>query len=113
MPAQVPGCVQLDLLAQGLLDDPYAGNEKATHDIESKEWEYKCSFDLSEPPEQYDAATIIFDGLDTYAEIRLNGGHIGKTENALIPHRLDCLVQDKNSDNRGEITWNGTLIGFG
>ena len=31
--AKVPGCVQLDLAAHGLLDDPYAGNEKATHDI--------------------------------------------------------------------------------
>jgi len=90
LPARVPGCVQLDLMSLGMLDDPYSGNEQATHEIEGKGWEYRGSAAITEPPDQYDSAALIFKGLDTYAQIYLNGAFLGETQNALIPHRLEC-----------------------
>ena len=99
LPAKIPGCVQLDLMALGLLDDPYTGTEKATHAIEDKEWEYRCLFDLSEPPDQYETAMLTLNGLDTYAEISLNGKFLCKTENALIPHRLNCKAKLRQGEN--------------
>src|SRR5690606_4742043 len=43
--ATVPGCVHLDLLRHGLIDDPFRGtNELSLQWIEYAAWEYRCVF---------------------------------------------------------------------
>ncbi|MFN3940912.1 MAG: glycosyl hydrolase 2 galactose-binding domain-containing protein, partial [Chitinophagales bacterium] len=47
--AAVPGTVHTDLLAAGLIEDPFYGtNEKKVQWIEEKNWEYKVEFSLTE-----------------------------------------------------------------
>ena len=47
--ATVPGSVHTDLLALGIIEDPYYRlNEHDVQWIDKKDWEYKTSFQLSD-----------------------------------------------------------------
>lgn len=47
IPATVPGCVHLDLLANRLIPDPYIDVNEITNDwIGRTDWTYRCTFEL-------------------------------------------------------------------
>jgi beta-mannosidase len=74
-PAVVPGCVHTDLYRNGLIPDPYFGsNEKDLQWIETKDWEYRKTFNLDENFIKENLIQITFEGLDTYADVYLNDG---------------------------------------
>lgn len=69
--AEVPGCIHTDLMAHGLIPDPYLlRNEQEVQWVESRDWVYRCP--LPKPPVEGDWA-LEFGGLDTYAEVEVNG----------------------------------------
>lgn len=78
--ARVPGQVHADLRREGLIPDPFwRDNAEQCQWPEHWEWRYKRSFRL--PPGFGDGRVRLeFDGLDTYAEITLNGRRIGPLE---------------------------------
>ncbi|SHE41775.1 beta-mannosidase [Caldanaerobius fijiensis DSM 17918] len=88
---KVPGCVQLDLMALKKLEDPfYRMNEIECHKLEEKEWIYKKEFDFDvDMTEEIDMVKLVFEGIDTLADIYLNGEFIGRAENMFIPHIFD------------------------
>jgi beta-mannosidase len=82
MPAFVPGCVHTDLLKNGLIPDPFVGmNEKGLQWIDKKEWEYAAEFDASLDMLGKSRLELIFEGLDTYADVYLNEHHLLSTDN--------------------------------
>lgn len=86
--AQVPGNVELDLIAAGLIPDPFRGdNVKLLRPLERYEWWYRKSFQIpaSWKGKEFE---LVFFGIDTLAEIWLNGELIGKAENMFIEHRF-------------------------
>lgn len=73
LPAVVPGCVHTDLHKNGVINDPFQGtNEKELQWIDRNDWVYATEFDLLEELQDHSKLEMIFDGLDTYAEIYLN-----------------------------------------
>lgn len=80
IPAVVPGVVHLDLRAAKLIPDPFVGlNERALAWIGEVDWEYSTTFEVGELG---DAATVLIaEGLDTVAEIRVDGEVVGTTLN--------------------------------
>jgi len=88
VPATVPGTVHTDLLAARLIPDPYLDLNEITLDwVGKSDWRYDLTFDWTE-----DGATqheLVFEGLDTFAEIILNGAIIGETANMNRTYRLD------------------------
>ncbi|MDP8289338.1 MAG: hypothetical protein RAP03_21915, partial [Candidatus Electryonea clarkiae] len=93
IPAQVPGCVHLDLLRHNLMPDPFFGlNEKDVAWIAECDWEYKCNFSLPTEPVQTDGQIrkqFVFEGLDTFAEIQIDGKVLGDSANMFVPHRFE------------------------
>lgn len=83
MPATVPGTVHTDLLANQKIHHPYLGtNETFLQWIENEDWEYICDFFVSiEDVKSEGEAVLEFEGLDTYAEIWLNGEKLDSTNN--------------------------------
>ena len=80
--ATVPGCVHTDLLAAGLIDDPYyRDNENRLQWISEAEWIYSRSFDVQPEVLQCDAVWLRCEGLDTLARIAINGKTVGRTDN--------------------------------
>lgn len=81
--AQVPGHVHTDLLAHQLIADPYVGDaEAALQWIGNAAWEYRLQFDLDENIQQARHQDLVFEGIDTFADIYLNGKKIATTDNA-------------------------------
>ncbi|MBK9928067.1 MAG: glycoside hydrolase family 2 protein [Anaerolineales bacterium] len=82
MPATVPGGVHTDLLALGKIPDPFIGdNEKQVQWIANADWEYKTTFKVSSDVLKEEKQFLVCDGLDTLAEVSLNGKLLGKTDN--------------------------------
>ena len=87
LPAVVPGCVHTDLLAAGVIPDPFLGlGEKEVAWVGRREWTYETDLAPSDGHEQTD---LVFDGLDTVAEIRLDGQLLGRTRNMHRSYRFD------------------------
>ncbi|WUW23656.1 glycoside hydrolase family 2 protein [Streptomyces sp. NBC_01463] len=99
VPATVPGCVHTDLLAAGLIDDPYLDdNENRLTWIGRTDWTYRTTFDWT--PDGHDHAALCFDGLDTVATVLLNGTEVGRTANQHRSHRFPVrplLVEGTNT----------------
>ena len=68
VPATVPGCVHTDLLAAGLIDDPYLDdNEERLAWIGRTDWVYETTFDWSGPA--HERVDLVCAGLDTVATV--------------------------------------------
>lgn len=81
-PATVPGTVHTDLMASGLIPDPFIGmNERSVQWVDKEDWRYRTVFDAE--PEVFSARNveIVFDGLDTYADVYLNGQLLLSSDN--------------------------------
>jgi beta-mannosidase len=98
--AEVPGSVQRDLIRHGVLPDPYYGtNEKLIQWVEDKDWDFRKTFMVTAEQLQYNGAEIFFEGLDTHADIFLNGSRILRTENMFVGHKIpvkDLLREGEN-----------------
>ncbi|OGD22145.1 MAG: ABC transporter permease [Candidatus Aminicenantes bacterium RBG_16_63_16] len=89
-PARVPGCVHLDLLAAGIIPDPfYRDNELRVQWIENADWEYRREFKLSTAVLGKSRIELVALGLDTFAAIFLNGQKIAQTDNMFRGWRFD------------------------
>ena len=86
LPATVPGTVHTDLLANGIIEDPfYRDNEKKVQWIEKEDWVYKTEFKIENIEEEID---LVFEGLDTYANVFINGQKVLNAENMFRGYRV-------------------------
>ncbi|MGM0484697.1 MAG: beta-mannosidase [Candidatus Krumholzibacteriota bacterium] len=100
LPAEVPGCVHTDLLAAGLIPDPFIGtNHLELRWIESESWEYLTEFEAGPALCGKEHIYMFFEGLDTFADVYLNGRLLLKADNMFRRWRADCseiIVAGKN-----------------
>ncbi|MEV8379224.1 glycoside hydrolase family 2 protein [Kribbella sp. NPDC056861] len=90
VPAQVPGSVHTDLLAAGIIPDPYLdANESALRWMFGVDWRYQRPLTLT-PADSGERVDLVFDGLDTVATIALGGTELGRTVNMHRSYRFDA-----------------------
>ncbi|MYM95008.1 beta-mannosidase [Duganella vulcania] len=98
--ATVPGHVHTDLLARGLIADPYFENEEAALQwIGNAGWEYRLRFDVDAATLAHPRQHLVLDGVDTYACVWLNGVKLCSTANAFRGWRLNVRGMLKARDN--------------
>ncbi|ANF49399.1 beta-mannosidase [Chryseobacterium glaciei] len=95
--ATVPGTVHLDLMTHKIIPDPYKDeNEKKVQWIENEDWDYQTSFTISSKELENQNIDLIFNGLDTFSEIYLNGKLLKKTDNMFrkweIPIKQNLMI---------------------
>lgn len=99
--AKVPGEVHVDLMANKLIPDPfYRDNEKKVHWVEKEDWEYKTTFSVPADLRSKRNIDLVFDGLDTYADVYLNGQLLFKANNMFRQWTIDAtdkFVPGKNT----------------
>ncbi len=99
VPATVPGCVHTDLLAAGLIDDPYLDdNETRLGWIGGTDWTYATTFTWQ--PDGHDRVDLVCAGLDTVAAITVNGVAVGQAANMHRTYRFpvaDVLRAGENT----------------
>lgn len=104
LPAKVPGCVHTDLLDNGKIDDPfYRLNERKVQWIDKSNWDYKTSFTVDEKLLRHDRIALDFKGLDTYAEISVNGQKVDSTDNMFREYLVDVKSYLKKGENQLQI----------
>lgn len=93
----VPGQVHTDLEREGHIPDPFwRDNAEQCQWPEHWEWRYKKTFDLPEGFMQ-DWVMLQFDGLDTYADIYINGKKVGPptqlgSQDMFLPFEFDVTT---------------------
>lgn len=88
--AKVPGTVHQDLLNHNRIPNPFYGmNEEVVQWVENEDWMYRTSFVVDEHQLGRDAAVLEMDGLDTYADVFLNGALILRSDNMFVGHKIE------------------------
>jgi beta-mannosidase len=89
MKASVPGTVHTDLMAAGIIPDPFYGmNENLVQWVDSQKWLYRRHFNVSMEMLQERYIELVAEGLDTFAEVRINRKTVAIIANMFITHRI-------------------------
>jgi beta-mannosidase len=110
LPAQVPGGVHTDLLALERIPDPFvADNEKKVQWVAETDWHYRHTFTPDAGLLAQEHVFLVCDGLDTLAEITLNGQLLGKTENMFRQYKWEIKSLLRDGENELVITFPSTV----
>ena len=91
--ATVPGCVHTDLLAAGLIPDPFLDdNENQLGWIGRADWTYETTFQWTDTGAE--RVDLVCDGLDTVATLTVNGTEVGRTANMHRGYRFPVALRD-------------------
>ena len=94
------GCVHTDLLAAGRIEDPfYRTNEQQLGWIERQDWEWRTTFPVAAAALERERIDLCFDGLDTFAEVFLNGQPILRADNMFRRWRVPVSGRLRAGDN--------------
>lgn len=89
--ASVPGAVHTDLLAAGLVGDPfYRDNEHGLQWVGRTDWEYRTTFDAPASLLGRRHVELVFEGLDTYADVFVNERRVLSADNMFRTWRVDA-----------------------
>ncbi len=87
-PANVPGTIQTDLLKAGLIEDPFLErNEYKLEWISKTAWIYRTKFDYPDI-HRNSGIKLVFEGIDTIADIYLNSKFLGRSENMFLRYEF-------------------------
>lgn len=100
LPATVPGTVHTDLLSNGIIEDPYyRTNEKDLQWIDKNDWEYRSTFLVEDELLRKKEIRLLFEGLDTYATVFLNGVEVLEADNMFRSWEISCKEYLKVGEN--------------
>ncbi|VEU22162.1 DEKNAAC103195 [Brettanomyces naardenensis] len=86
--------IQADLLNNGEIPDPFVDtNARDVQWVGEKDWEYRTSFSVPRSAASKSHQVLEFDGLDTFASVRLNGKLILETDNMFVKYTVDVTDQ--------------------
>ncbi|TRX70215.1 glycoside hydrolase family 2 protein [Carboxylicivirga sp. M1479] len=110
LPATVPGSVHMDLLNNGKINDPYFGdNEKDLQWIGERNWTYQTTFQVDEQVLAQPCIELHFDGLDTYAEVLLNGEQVLLANNYFRAWKVDVKNKLKSGINTLDVRFTSSV----
>lgn len=90
IPADVPGEIHLDLMRAGQMPEPTVGaNMPDCRWPETRSWWYRTQFEVEASFLGHERQQLVFDGLDLYAQVFLNGRLFGQAANAFVPAVFD------------------------
>uniref|UniRef100_A0A4X2JVA0 beta-mannosidase n=1 Tax=Vombatus ursinus TaxID=29139 RepID=A0A4X2JVA0_VOMUR len=92
--ARVPGCVHSALLQHGLIQDPYYRFNDLNYSwISLDNWIYSKEFRIPFDFSKVRKVNLIFEGVDTVAEVLLNNVTVGKTDNMFNRYTFDITKE--------------------
>ncbi|MFH1195687.1 MAG: sugar-binding domain-containing protein [bacterium] len=98
----VPGTVHTDLLTYKLIEEPFASdNEKKLGWISNCDWIYSKAFSYKQ--KKSSPVKLVFEGIDTIAQIFLNGEKIGLTDNMFLKYEFDVTPEIRDGQNKIEV----------
>lgn len=109
-PAKVPGCIHLDLMNAQIIQDPfYRMNDRSVQWIDKEDWWYETLITPTAEELASENQTIVFEGLDTYADIYVNHQRVLQTDNMHRTYRLNVKGLLKEGENLLEVFFNSPI----
>jgi len=109
-PAQVPGVVQTDLLKDGLIPDPfYQDNDTKLQWIGLTDWEYRTTFEADAATLGHDHVDLVFEGLDTYADVYVNDQAVLHADNMFRRWRVPVKGILKSGPNNLRVVFHSPI----
>jgi len=110
VPATVPGCVHLDLIAAGKLPDLFwRDNEDQYHWVAQRDWQYARDVTVDASLLASERIWLRCDGLDTLAEVTINGIAVLGADNMFRTWEVDAKAALKLGRNRIVVTFRSPL----
>lgn len=98
--ASVPGCVHTDLMAAGIIPDPFSGETiDSLQWIENADWEYRKTFGLQRAIIKCPDIWLVFEGLDTYADVYCNDSLILHADDMFRPWKMNIAPFVRKGNN--------------
>jgi beta-mannosidase len=100
MQVDVPSVVQQSLYEKGLIPHPYLGTvENQLLWISDHHWNYTLHFDADKEIFEKENVELVFDGIDTYADVSLNGEKLFFADNQFRAwkHEVKDLLKEKDN----------------
>ncbi len=108
--ATVPGDITIDLYRAGLVQNPYFGlNYKDIEWVARRDFTYQSVFCADDELLQNESVEVVFDGIDVFADIYLNGKHIGSAKNMFLQYRFEIRDLLKSGNNLLTVEMHSTL----
>lgn len=102
--SQFPTNIHLDLLHHALIPDPFLGkNESLVQWVGEARWTYRTTFPTPSSIPEGAKVVLAFDGLDTFATVRLNGEVVLEGENMFLPERVGIEGKLKGDGGENEL----------
>ena len=110
-PATVPGVVQTDLLQNKLIPDPFYGaNEAQLQWIGLTDWEYQTKISVDAAVVAQEHVELVFDGLDTYADVFVNDQKVMEVGNMFRTWRMDVKKDLRAGENTLRIVFQSPVM---
>lgn len=100
LPATVPGYVHSALISNKIIDSLYWGmNLEKYNYLGDTGWVYKTTIKLTKEQISYYNKTLIFEGIDTYADVYFNDSLILTTSNMFLAYQANVGLLLKEGNN--------------
>ena len=108
--AKIPSVIHTDLLKNKLIEDPFIGNnEQELQWIENEDWVYSTQFQLNDQQLNSQHIELVFEGLDTYADVYLNNELILVGENMFFEYKKGIKPYLKIGNNELKVIFHSPL----
>lgn len=109
-PATVPGTVHTDLMANEIIEDPFFRlNERAVQWVDKEDWMYETMLTPTADELSAQNQDLVFYGLDTYADVYLNGSPILNADNMHRTWRVNIKDKLKPGENKLEVYFHSPI----
>lgn len=99
-PAKIPGTIHTDLIRNQIIDDPFSrDNENHLQWIGEKDWIYSTRFQVEAGLFQKQNIELVFEGLDTYADVYLNDTFLLSANNMFRTWRAEVKGKLRDGEN--------------
>ncbi len=94
----LPGDVHTELVAAGRLDEPDAADSESTWAwVAEREWWYRLQAPMP-AVDEHERVLLHLEGLDTYADVYVNGVHVATSADMFLPLDIDLTAHASGED---------------
>ncbi|KAF8076338.1 glycoside hydrolase family 2 protein [Lyophyllum atratum] len=109
--SEFPTSVHVELLKLKKIPDPFVGlHEWDVQWVGESDWAFKSTFTVTDEELRSSHIDLVFDGLDTFAKIDLNGRTILETSNQFVSHRISAKETLKVGVNELVLTFESAFL---
>ncbi|KAH7930093.1 glycoside hydrolase family 2 protein [Leucogyrophana mollusca] len=109
--SEFPTTVHVELLKLKKIPDPFLGlNEWEVQWVGEAEWAFKNTFTVTAEDLSASNVDLVFEGLDTFANVKLNGNKILDTENQFVSYRAPAKQYLQKGANELLLTFSSAFL---